>query len=75
MNNLGELNWHTGCDFKRNWELGTLEITQKSFVESRLNCFGANLSSDFLATLALNYVQEKPHREAVDILVRLSNMT
>ena len=33
-NNLGELTWYTGCAFKRDWELGTLEITQKSFIES-----------------------------------------
>ena len=26
-NNLLELFWYPGCDFKRNWELGTLEIT------------------------------------------------
>ena len=23
-NNLGELTWYTGCDFKLSWELGTL---------------------------------------------------
>ena len=27
-NNLGELTWYICCAFKRNWELGTLEITQ-----------------------------------------------
>ena len=49
-NNLGELTWSTGCAFKRNWELGTLEITQKAFVESMLNCFGVNSFSDIPAT-------------------------
>ena len=50
-NNLGELTWYTGCcAFKRDWELGTLEITQKAFVYSMLNRFGANSSSDILAT-------------------------
>ena len=38
-NSLGELIWYTGCAFKRNWELGTLEITQKAFLESMLNRF------------------------------------
>ena len=33
-NNLGELTWCAGFAFKRNWKLGTLEITQKAFVES-----------------------------------------
>ena len=28
-NNLGELTWYTGCAFKRNWELGTLEIRRR----------------------------------------------
>ena len=49
-NNLRELTWFTGCAFKRNWELGTLEITQKAFVESMLNRFGVNSSSDIPAT-------------------------
>ena len=26
-NNLGALTWYIGCDFKLNWELGTLEMT------------------------------------------------
>ena len=42
-NNLGELTWYTGCAFKRSWELGTLEITQKAFVESMLNRFWCEL--------------------------------
>ena len=43
-NNLGELTRCTGFTFKRNWELGTLEITQKAFIESMLNRFGVNSS-------------------------------
>ena len=35
-NILGDRTWYTGCAFKRNWELGTIEITQKAFVESCL---------------------------------------
>ena len=38
-NNLGDITWCTGCAFKRNWILGTLEITQKVSVESMLNRF------------------------------------
>ena len=44
-NKLCELTWYTGCDFKHNWELCTLEITQRAFIESMLNCFGVNSSS------------------------------
>ena len=49
-NNLGELTWCTGCAFKRNWDLGTLDITQKAFVQSMLHRFGVNSSSDISAT-------------------------
>ena len=49
-NNLSEFTWCTGCGFKRNWELGTLEITQKAFVESILNRVGVNSSSKIPAT-------------------------
>ena len=31
MNNIGELTWYAGCAFKRDWELGTMEITQKAY--------------------------------------------
>ena len=44
-NNLGELTWYTGCAFKRDWELGTSDITQKSFIESMLNVIGVNSTS------------------------------
>ena len=53
-NNLGELTWYTGCAFKRDWELGTLEITQKAFIESMLNRFGVNSPSDIPATPGWN---------------------
>ena len=49
-NNLGELTWYTDCAVKRNWEFGTLEITQKAFVESMMNRFGVNSPSDVPAT-------------------------
>ena len=49
-NDLGELTWYTGCAFKRVWELGALEITQRAFVERILNIFGVNSSSDIPAT-------------------------
>ena len=35
--NPGELTWYTGCVFKRDWEVGTLEIAQKTFIESMVN--------------------------------------
>ena len=82
-NNLGELTWYTGCAFKRNWVLGTLEITQKAFVESMLNRFDVNSSCDIPATPGVELgPREKgepkgdwPYREAVGSLMWLSIMT
>ena len=73
MNNLGELTWYTGCAFKRNWELGTLEITQKAFVESMLSRCGVNSSSDIPVTPGVELGPREegepkgdwPYREAV----------
>ena len=47
---LRRLTWCTGCAFKRDWELETLENTQKASIESMLNRFGVNSSSDITAT-------------------------
>ena len=82
-NNLGELTWYTGCVFKRNWELGMFEITQKAFVESMLNRIGVNSSSDIPATPGVKLCPREegepkgdwPYREAVGSLMWLSNMT
>ena len=82
-NNLGELTWYTGCAFKRTWELSTLEITQKAFVESMLNRFGVNSSSDIPATPGVDLGPREegeakgdwPYREAVGSLMWLSAMT
>ena len=84
-NNLGELTWYTSCAFRRNWELGTLEIPDKAFVESMLNRFGVNSSSDIPATPGVELCPREegepkgdwPYREAVGSLMCLSllNMT
>ena len=82
-NNLGESTWYTGCAFKRNWELGTLEITQKAFVESMMNRFGANSFSDIPATPGVELGPREegepkgdwPYRGAVGSLMWLSTMT
>ena len=82
-NNLGELNWYRGCAFKRNWELGTLEITQKDFGESMLNCFGVSSSFDIPTTPGVELGPREegepkgdwPYREAVGSLMWLSTMT
>ena len=34
INNLGELWWYAGCRFSRNWDAGTLTISQQAFDEN-----------------------------------------
>ena len=82
-NNLDELTWYTGCEFKRPRGLGTLAITQKTFVESMLTCFGVNSSSDIPATPGVELGPREegqpkadwPYKEAVGSLMWLSIMT
>ena len=82
-NNLGELTWYTDCAFTRNWELGTLEITQKAFVESMLNRFGVKSSSDIPATPGVELGPREegepkgdwPYREVMGSLMWPSTMT
>ena len=83
ITNLAELTWYTRCAFKRTWELGTLDITQKASVESMLNRFGVNSSSDIPATPGVELGPREegepkgdwPYKEAVGSLVWLSTMT
>ena len=82
-NRLGELAWYTGCAFKRNWELGTLGITLKAFVESMLNRLGVNSSSDIPATPGVELRRREEgdpkgdwsYREGVGRLMWLSTTT
>ena len=34
INNLGRLRWYAGCRFSRDWDAGTLTISQQAFVEN-----------------------------------------
>ena len=34
INNLGELQWYPGCRFLRDWDTGTLAISQQAFAEN-----------------------------------------
>ena len=40
INNLGELRWYSGCRFIRNWDAGTLTISQQAFAENTAAKFG-----------------------------------
>ena len=81
-NKLGKLLWYTGCAFKRDWELGSSEITQKAFIESILNNFGVNSSSGISTTPGVELgprEEDEPrgdgsHRENVGSLMWLLTM-
>ena len=34
INNLGRLRWYAGCRFSRDWDAGTLTISQQAFAEN-----------------------------------------
>ena len=40
INNLGELRWYAGCRYSRDWDTGTLTISQQVFAESTVAKFG-----------------------------------
>ena len=68
--------------FIHDWELGTLEITQKAFIESMFNRFGVNSSSDMPATPGVEPGPREdepggnwPYKETVDLLMWLSTTT
>ena len=75
--------WYTGCAIERDWDLGTLDVTQKAFTESMLNRFSVNSSSDIPATPGVEVGPREedepkggwPYREAVGSLMRLATMT
>ena len=45
VNNLGPLNWYTGCAFERDRRNGTIKIHQTAFIDSMLERFSVPSSS------------------------------
>ncbi|CAN0484778.1 unnamed protein product, partial [Discosporangium mesarthrocarpum] len=44
-NNLGPLSWYTGCAFERDWEKGTLTITQTAYIDQLCERFDVSSPS------------------------------
>ena len=42
INNLGELRWYAGCQYSRDWDAGTLTISQQAFAENTALKFGVS---------------------------------
>ena len=39
INNLGELRWYAGCRFSRDWDAGSLTISQQAFAQNTAAMF------------------------------------
>ena len=82
-NNLGECTWYDGCGIERYVELGTINLSQKAYVESFMKRFNVQFISDIPAFLGANLGPMQsdepggdwPVREAVGNLMCLSTMT
>ena len=55
VKNLGELRWYGGCHYTREWEMGTLTISQKTFVD------------ELVKKLCVTSVQSVPLRVGVNL--------
>ena len=42
INNFGELRWYAGCRYSRDWDAGTLTISQQAFAENTVLKFGVS---------------------------------
>ena len=40
IKNLGELRWYAGCQYSKDWDAGTLTISQQAFAENTVLKFG-----------------------------------
>ena len=83
INNLGELRWYAGCCFWRNWDAGTLTISQQAFAESTAARFDVSFRRYTLLLTGLELeefdknepVGDWPFRELVGCLMWLANRT
>ena len=57
INNLGELRWYGGCRLSRDWDAGTLTISQQVFAEGTVAKFGVTRGKTISAV-----VDQKLHR-------------
>ena len=82
-NDLGELTYYTGCAFERDWELGTIKVSQGAYVESIVKRFNVQTTSPIPASPGADVGPKKedepiatePFREAVGCLMWGSTMT
>ena len=81
VNNLGELRWYAGCRFSRDWDAGTLTISQQAFAENTAARFGVNSGRNNPLSTGLKLeefdenepVGDWPFHELVGCLMWLAN--
>ncbi|CAN0467301.1 unnamed protein product, partial [Discosporangium mesarthrocarpum] len=82
-NNLGALSWYTGCAFERDWEKGTLTITQTAYIDQLCERFDVSSPSPLPATAHEQTLPRQKNdqpgpecfRELIGSLLWLANMT
>ena len=83
INNLGELRWYAGCRFSRDWDAGTLTISQQSFAENTAARFDVSSGRNTPLSIVLELeefdknepVGDWPSRKLVGCLIWLANQT
>ncbi|CAM9711803.1 unnamed protein product [Sphacelaria rigidula] len=82
-NNLGEATWYMGCAVYRDWDRGTLSVTQTTFTDTLLKRFEVRGYSEIPASVSANLgpttgedtVVNRPYRNAVGGLMWLATIT
>ena len=83
INNLGELRWYAGCRYSRDWDAGTLTISQQAFAENTAFKFGVSSGRRNPLEKGLKLEEfdatepegDWPFRELVGCLMWLANQT
>ena len=83
IKNLGELRWYAGCRFSRDWDAGTLTISQQAFAENTAARFDVSSGRNTPLSTGLKLeefnenepVGDWPFRELVGCLMWLANQT
>ena len=83
INNLGELRWYAGCRLSRDWDTGTLTISQQAFAENTAARFDVSSGRNIPLSTGLKLenfdknapVGDWPVRELVRCLMWLANQT
>ena len=83
VNNLGEVNWYMGCAVRRDWDRGTISVSQTTFADTLLKRFDvqgfsdvpASVSAQLGPTTGADTRVKRPYRNAVGGLMWLATVT